>query len=656
VIAGILNHLWQSTLFAAGAGLLTLGLRNSKAKIRYWLWFAGSVKFLIPFSFLVKAGHALAPSAAPVTVLPAPLYLVQQAAQPFAANAAPVLAMPVATGLEPVVALWGVWGLGVALVLIFWLHGWLRIGRALRQATPRAIPAPIPVKTTATTLGPGLFGLWRPTLLLPDGIAGRLTAQELNAVIAHELCHLKRRDNLTAVVHMIVEALFWFHPLVWWIGARMNVERERACDEGVVQSGNEPAIYADSILKVCHFYAQSPLPCASGVSSAALMERLETIMNLKTADRLKPWQKTLMAGSTVLAIAWPLLTGWVAALQDDGLWFGVPSAPEVAQAAADDNRPHKAVAIDPQLFDRYTGYYEWAPNVVMRVVRQGSHYYQGVVGPLREMFPESQTKFFFKDFAGQISFEVGGDGRIASIWHVQGNEKRVYKISAQRAHDIDAARAWRIKYQIPSPGTEDALRYFIAQAQEGRVPSESMTPAFLVIIRPLLPSWVQVTAKWGPLQSLRFTSVDWLGRDYYDATFAHTTVRWLIEPLEGGKLNGMYWREIFARKDRHVASLGTEASLRGFINALEQGQPDYGDIDSATAIRLTRQQLPIIRGSFKNWGRLKSLSFVSADDEGMDIYEANFERGQSEWRIAPLTQEGKIQRIYFPNTDIKMGG
>jgi beta-lactamase regulating signal transducer with metallopeptidase domain len=63
---------------------------------------------------------------------------------------------------------------------------------------------------------------------------------------------------------MVVEAIFWFDPLVWWIGARMLEERELACDEEVLRMGCEPADYGEGILKVCRFYTESPLPCVSG--------------------------------------------------------------------------------------------------------------------------------------------------------------------------------------------------------------------------------------------------------------------------------------------------------------------------------------------------------------------------------------------------------
>jgi bla regulator protein BlaR1 len=67
---------------------------------------------------------------------------------------------------------------------------------------------------------------------------------------------------LTAALHMIVEAVFW-NPLVWWIGARLAEERERASDEGALRLGNEAQVYAESILRVCQFYVDSPLACVS---------------------------------------------------------------------------------------------------------------------------------------------------------------------------------------------------------------------------------------------------------------------------------------------------------------------------------------------------------------------------------------------------------
>jgi beta-lactamase regulating signal transducer with metallopeptidase domain len=95
---------------------------------------------------------------------------------------------------------------------------------------------------------PGVFGIIRPVLLWPEGIARHMDDAHLESVLAHEVCHVQRRDNLTSAIHMLVEAIFWFHPVVWWMERQLVKERELACDEAVLQLGNEAAVYAESIL------------------------------------------------------------------------------------------------------------------------------------------------------------------------------------------------------------------------------------------------------------------------------------------------------------------------------------------------------------------------------------------------------------------------
>jgi beta-lactamase regulating signal transducer with metallopeptidase domain len=105
----------------------------------------------------------------------------------------------------------------------------------------------------------------RPSVVLPGErfagpCCGVLTLDEPPAGtwLICELCHVRYRDNLTAAIHMFVETVFWFHPLVWWMGMRMVRERERACDEEVLRRGSEPRVYAEGILSVCELYVESP--------------------------------------------------------------------------------------------------------------------------------------------------------------------------------------------------------------------------------------------------------------------------------------------------------------------------------------------------------------------------------------------------------------
>ena len=181
------------------------------------------------------------------------------------------------------------------------LRGWLR---RLAGVWPA-----IRLVSSTARLEPGVFGIFRPVLWLPAGIGDRLDDAELEAILAHELCHARRRDNLAAAVHMAVEAMFWFHPLVWWLGARLTEERERAYDEEVVRMGGEPQVYAESILKVCEFYLASPVACAAGVSGGGLKRRIESIMANRIFHKLNLAQKVLLAVAAIGAVAGPIAAG-----------------------------------------------------------------------------------------------------------------------------------------------------------------------------------------------------------------------------------------------------------------------------------------------------------------------------------------------------------
>jgi uncharacterized protein (TIGR03435 family) len=133
---------------------------------------------------------------------------------------------------------------------------------------------------------PGVFGIWRQVLLVPEGISDRLAPAQLRALIAHERCHVLHHDNLTAALHMVVEALFWFHPLVWWLEGRLIEERERACDEYVLLSGSTPRDYAEGILEVCRL-AKDPSPVfVAGITGADLRRRIESILRNETGRPL----------------------------------------------------------------------------------------------------------------------------------------------------------------------------------------------------------------------------------------------------------------------------------------------------------------------------------------------------------------------------------
>ncbi|MGB2591192.1 MAG: M56 family metallopeptidase [Candidatus Acidiferrum sp.] len=310
--------------------MLTLLLRKNHARARYSLWLIASAKFLIPFSLLVFIGSHLNWSKAAAIPQSSFAFAIQEISQPFALLD-PVHNTPVAStwlttagSLLPVVLLL-VWLCGCASLTFYWCLRWRRMiattsnpspansGReleALRRLEPSAgTSGHTNLILSASALEPGIVGIFRPILLLPAGISDRLTDAQLDAVITHELYHVRRGDNLAATIHMLVEAIFWFHPLVWWIGARLVDERERACDEAVLSLGSDPQVYAEGILKVCEFYLESPFFCAAGVTGSNLKKRIEAIMTHRTARNLEFGKKLLLAAMGVLAVAAPVVFG-----------------------------------------------------------------------------------------------------------------------------------------------------------------------------------------------------------------------------------------------------------------------------------------------------------------------------------------------------------
>jgi bla regulator protein blaR1 len=314
MIHPVLNHLWQSTLFACVAGLLTLVLRTNRAQTRYWLWLAASVKFLIPFAVLVAAGSQVSwrRTTSPVIVETGFAVVMEQVSQPFAVET-PTVALPaLPSKTEPIRELLILaWATGLVAIGLRWWIRWRRVRAAVLGASPLLLPIGIEVKSSSAMLEPGVFGVFRPVLLFPKGITERLTPVQLRAVVAHEMCHVRRRDNLATAAHMIVEAVFWFHPLVWWLGARLVEERERACDEEVLRAGSDAQTYAESILKVCEFYLASPLESMAGVSGANLKKRIEEIMTQRITNNLELSKKLLLAGAGLLALAGPFVVGIV---------------------------------------------------------------------------------------------------------------------------------------------------------------------------------------------------------------------------------------------------------------------------------------------------------------------------------------------------------
>jgi BlaR1 peptidase M56 len=192
----ILDHLWQSSLLVVLVWLLTLALRSNRAAVRYWLWLAASVKFLIPFSLLVSFGSQFGWRTVPVISQPRVSFVMEEVSR---ASAAPIIVPAAAPGFNFVPILFAVWICGVAIGVVLWMRSWIRIRRAVRGAVGGQVGnlPHLPIRISSKRMEPGVFGIFKPVLLLPEGIVDRLTPARLEAILAHELCHVRRRDELS---------------------------------------------------------------------------------------------------------------------------------------------------------------------------------------------------------------------------------------------------------------------------------------------------------------------------------------------------------------------------------------------------------------------------------------------------------------------------
>jgi uncharacterized protein (TIGR03435 family) len=321
------NHLWQSTVFAVAVAAMAWSLKEERAAIRHALWCAASLKFLVPFAPLVALGRTLGVRPHAPNARPAAVALVTAVAQPFAQSRSASLAgsahVVPAAAIATEAAL-AVWVLGGSVVLCAWVRGWIRARRLAARATPDAAGALVRVVRQVETAGgmrhatrvlssdriaePAVWGFLRPVILWPAG--AHLTARQTRALVEHELAHVRRRDNLTGALQAVVEIIWWFHPFVWWIESRLLEERERACDEEVLDAGHDAVTYARGILAVCERACTRSL-AVSGIGGSILGHRIESIMSNERPRALSGAKKLVLAVMVTITATTPILAGAV---------------------------------------------------------------------------------------------------------------------------------------------------------------------------------------------------------------------------------------------------------------------------------------------------------------------------------------------------------
>jgi beta-lactamase regulating signal transducer with metallopeptidase domain len=223
------------------------------------------------------------------------------------------------------------WMLGVSLLCIRHLSSLLALRRLQRVGT---MPCPpewqARIKSLAVRMGlrrevlvrlstrvdvPLTFGVLKSYILLPLSTLMGLTTEQLEALIAHELAHIRQHDSLINAFQICAETLLFYHPTVWWLSAQMRVAREQRCDDLAVQIIGDHALYARALLTMEELRAPIPhlaLRATGGnshMSKHHLTQRIQRVLGAHGPEKRAPWTAGALAlcmASIGLATLWPV--------------------------------------------------------------------------------------------------------------------------------------------------------------------------------------------------------------------------------------------------------------------------------------------------------------------------------------------------------------
>ncbi|MFA5863704.1 MAG: M56 family metallopeptidase [Phycisphaerae bacterium] len=333
----LVHFLWQAVAVGVLLGIALLVLRNRRANVRYitaciallLMAILPAVTMQVMWEPPSRIDLASPISAAKIIISTPPASAnADHPIEPAAIVAAGVSLPPqlwhkrAATILENHLP-WIVagWLTGVMLLSIRLLASWLwtqqiKHSRTLPVPTRRqeqfldlarriGVSRPVRLLESALTAVPIVIGHLRPVILLPASALTGLTPSQLEAILIHELAHIRRYDYLVNLIQTVIETLLFYHPAVWWVSRRIRIERENCCDDLAVQFCGDRLTYARALVTMEEL-RQDHGQLAVAADGGSLLSRIQRLVNLPTNSFASPrW----MAGMAGLATVIILLTG-----------------------------------------------------------------------------------------------------------------------------------------------------------------------------------------------------------------------------------------------------------------------------------------------------------------------------------------------------------
>lgn len=176
-----------------------------------------------------------------------------------------------------------------------------------KLAAQMRIPRRVQLLISTHIQVPVMIGFLKPVILLPVAMFNNLSAEQLEAILLHELAHIKRNDYLLNIFQSIAETILFFNPFTWWISKNIRLEREHCCDDLVIAGQVQPLQYAKALVALEEYrLTVNALAMAAADNKQHLFHRIKRIMEMKTKN-INYTQKLLaimIIAVSLVAIAW----------------------------------------------------------------------------------------------------------------------------------------------------------------------------------------------------------------------------------------------------------------------------------------------------------------------------------------------------------------
>ena len=453
----LLHFVWQGALVAVLlAGALRL-LDDHPPQVRYVVSCAALLTlFVLPVATgTVLSEHVLVEErGAPIaSVLPATVGApsVESAPVPTTIEGARSASWyeTAAAGLQPALP-WivVVWGLGVVAYAIRLAGGAWRVRRLRRTSTPApskwqdrmrrlademGVSGPVALRQSVRIDSPMVVGWWRPAVLVPAGILTGFPPDQVEALLRHELAHVRRHDVLVGRLQAVVEVLLFFHPATWWISKQVRRTREACCDALAVDTGAKRTVYANALTTLAEQAVVGTSPAwTPAASDGSLLGRIQRV--LAPSEAPSTHVQRLSVGAAILLLV--------------GMPLGLAAC--ASQSSATEERP------------------------------PGSSQSKATGSAAQDSIHRSVPRTIMRDDSTGRTMAIRADGSMHT--EVKGNGIFVFHLGGETADTIDLRRDW-------TPSDLDSLREHIRRSFDGQILQMRLDPDSLErAIQPTLDS------------------------------------------------------------------------------------------------------------------------------------------------------------------------